>query len=81
MRSTLHLIDTPGPGSLATMAKPRGGDWLDDEMVALAEAGVDVLVCAIPAAERAEVGLRGEAARGMPVPDTPEQREWVAGLL
>ncbi|SDH78987.1 Putative phosphatase [Actinokineospora alba] len=78
MRSTLYRIDTPGPGLLATMAKPRGDDWLDDEMAALAEAGVDVLVCAMPAAERAEVGLRGEpaAARGagltfmaIPIPD------------
>lgn len=78
MRPTLYRIDTPGPGSLATMAKPRGDDWLDDEMAALVEAGVDVLVCAMPAAERAEVGLGGEpaAARAagltfvaIPIPD------------
>jgi protein-tyrosine phosphatase len=42
------------------MAKPRGGDWLDDELRALRRAGVDVLVCALPDPERHEVGLAGE---------------------
>jgi protein tyrosine phosphatase (PTP) superfamily phosphohydrolase (DUF442 family) len=53
MRATLFLIDIPvlidipAPGRLATMAHPRGGDWLVDEMDALREAGVDVLVSAL----------------------------------
>ena len=40
MRPTLFTIDQPGPGWISTMAKPRGGDWLDDEMAALRLAGV-----------------------------------------
>jgi protein-tyrosine phosphatase len=43
------------------MAKPRGDDWLDDELRALRRAGVDVLVCALPDPERQELGLAGEA--------------------
>ncbi len=78
MRATLFTVDQPGPGQLSTMAKPRGGDWLTDEMAALREAGVDVLVCALTTPERHEVGLADEpsAARAaglrfvaMPIPD------------
>jgi protein-tyrosine phosphatase len=47
MRATVYLIDTPAPGRLATMARPRGGDWLADEMAGLREAGVDTLVSAL----------------------------------
>jgi protein-tyrosine phosphatase len=42
------------------MAKPRGGDWLTDEMTALHAAGVDILVCALTAAELHEVDLAEE---------------------
>ncbi|GAB3845919.1 GNAT family N-acetyltransferase [Dactylosporangium cerinum] len=77
MRATLFTVDVPS-GGLSTMAKPRGGDWLDDEMAALRAAGVDVLVCALTDDERAEVDLTGEAdaarAAGLefvsiPIPD------------
>lgn len=60
MRPTLFTIDQPGSGRLSTMAKPRGGDWLVDEMTALRTAGVDVLVCALTTAELDEVDLTDE---------------------
>jgi protein-tyrosine phosphatase len=44
------------------MAKPRGDDWLHDELWALRRGGVHVLVCALPDPELHEVGLAGEAA-------------------
>lgn len=78
MRPTLFTIDLPGPGRLSTMAKPRGADWLDDEMRGLREAGVDVLVCALTGPERDELGLsdeeRAATAAGLrfvsvPIPD------------
>ncbi|MFC9324105.1 tyrosine protein phosphatase [Kitasatospora sp. NPDC057015] len=78
MRPTLFTLDVPGPGRLSTMAKPRGGDWLEDEMTALGAHGVDVLVCALTRAEREELGLtdepRAAAAAGLrfveiPIPD------------
>ena len=78
MRPTLFTIDQPGPGRLSTMAKPRGGDWLTDEMAALHTAGVTVLVCALTTAELDEVDLTDEprAARdaglefvSIPIPD------------
>lgn len=78
MRPTLFTLDLPGPGRLSTMAKPRGADWLEDEMRGLRDAGVDVLVCALTPAEREELGLadeeRAAGAAGLhyvcvPIPD------------
>ncbi|WP_283132736.1 protein-tyrosine phosphatase family protein [Rhizohabitans arisaemae] len=61
MRPMLHTVAHEGPGGLSTMAKPRGGDWLPDEMAALKAFGVDVLVCALTPGELRETGLSGEA--------------------
>lgn len=78
MRPTLFTVDHPGPGRLSTMARPRGNDWLDDEMAALKAAGVAILVCALTEPEREELGLaeepRSAAAAGLrfveiPIPD------------
>jgi protein-tyrosine phosphatase len=60
MRPHLFTIDQPGPGTLSTMAKPRGGDWLTDEMTALRTAGVDILVSALTTTELHEVDLVDE---------------------
>ncbi|MFD9869438.1 tyrosine protein phosphatase [Streptomyces niveus] len=60
MRPSLFTIDLPGPGQLSTMAKPRGMDWLADEMNALSTAGVDILVCALTRPELEELGLAAE---------------------
>lgn len=60
------------------MAKPRGGDWLEDEMAALKACGIDVLVCALTRLELDETGLRAEAQEArnaglqfvwIPIPD------------
>jgi protein-tyrosine phosphatase len=61
MRPTCYTVDHPGPGRLSTMAKPRAGDWLADEMADLAAAGTDILVCALTVAELVELDLTGEA--------------------
>ena len=57
---TLYRLPTPSPGQLSTMPRPRGNDWLDDEIAALRDVGVDVLVCLLTSAEAAELGLSGE---------------------
>jgi protein-tyrosine phosphatase len=62
MRPDFYVINRDSPGILATMARPRGGDWLDDEMSGLAMAGISVLVSLLTDAEMAEVGLSAEAA-------------------
>ncbi|WP_203838561.1 protein-tyrosine phosphatase family protein [Winogradskya humida] len=78
MKPALHVVAWGGPGRLATMAHPRGGDRLKDEMAGLAEAGVDVLVSALTPGEELRLGLIGvadaAAAAGIeylsvPIPD------------
>ena len=61
LKPTLYRIPTPPPGQLSTMPRPRGNDWLDDEMTALRDTGVDVLVCLLTSTEAAELGLTGES--------------------
>jgi len=61
VKANLYRIPVPAAGTLSTMPRPRGDDWLDDEMTALREAGVDVLVTLQTEIERHEVGLAGEA--------------------
>jgi hypothetical protein len=46
MAPALHVIAGPGPGQLATMARPRDEPWSPQELGALARAGVTMLVCA-----------------------------------
>ncbi|MEV4275338.1 hypothetical protein [Actinoplanes xinjiangensis] len=44
MAPALHVIAGPGPGQLATMARPAEEPWSPQELGALARAGVQVLV-------------------------------------
>ena len=61
MRPDLFTISRSGSGHLSTMTRPRGGDWLTDELDHLALAGVSVVVSLLTDAEAAELGLTGEA--------------------
>lgn len=69
MRTELYRVDTPHPGRLAVAPRPRGGDWLADELRAWRAAGVDTVVSLLTPAEAAEFDLGGEpaaaAAQGM----------------
>ncbi|BCJ54653.1 hypothetical protein Asp14428_61280 [Actinoplanes sp. NBRC 14428] len=51
------MIAWHGPGRLATMAHPRGGDRLAADLAGLATAGVDVLVSALTPGEQRRLGL------------------------
>jgi protein-tyrosine phosphatase len=62
MTPPLHVIDWPGSGRLATMARPPGGERLRETMSALRQAGVDVLVSALCADEYERAALADEAA-------------------
>jgi protein-tyrosine phosphatase len=48
-------------GQISIMARPRGGDWLIDEVRALNEAGVDVVVSLLTREEESELDLLDEA--------------------
>lgn len=62
MRSTptLYWIDTPGPGRLAVSARPRGGDWLEDEVAGWRAAGIDLVASLLTPVEVEDLLLTGE---------------------
>jgi protein-tyrosine phosphatase len=57
----LHWIDTPFAGRLAIMARPRAGDWLDDEIADWKTSGLDMVVSLLEPDEVAELDLQREA--------------------
>jgi protein-tyrosine phosphatase len=73
-----YWIETGIPAKLAIMPRPRGGDWLDDEMRLLKREGTDVLVSLLTPEEDIELALEFERAacsghgirfRSFPIPD------------
>ncbi|HLU44330.1 MAG TPA: tyrosine protein phosphatase [Natronosporangium sp.] len=54
---TLYEVAGPGPGRLATMARPPGGADLPAAMAQLAQSGVHTLVSALEDSEAALLGL------------------------
>ena len=62
MRAEIFWIAGVIQGRLAVLPRPRGGDWLEDEVKSLRQAGVDVLVCLLTSEEMAELNIVEEAA-------------------
>ena len=76
--STMPRIDGPWRGRLAILARPRGGDWLQDEIRAWGRSGFHVIVSLLTPEETNELELTGEADRcrsegiefvSFPIPD------------
>jgi protein-tyrosine phosphatase len=51
----------PVTENLAVVTRPRGGDWLGDELARLRERGIDTLVSCLTPIEEAELALDDEA--------------------
>jgi protein-tyrosine phosphatase len=92
MYTKLFWIDGPWQGKLAISARPRGSDWLDDEMRAWRMAGVDAVVSLLTPDEAEDLGLERERAESeanrieffsLPIVDrsTPASESEVARLL
>ena len=60
--ATIFTVQIDGPGRLAISPRPRGGDWLNDDVAALAQNGVGMLVSLLCADEARDLGLQDEAA-------------------
>jgi protein-tyrosine phosphatase len=56
------LFWIPGPwrGRLAMSTRPRGGDWLEDEVRAWHRSGIDIVVSLLEPAESEQLGLQQE---------------------
>jgi protein-tyrosine phosphatase len=59
---TPFWIDISGDKRVAIVPRPRGNDWLEDELRAIKAAGVDILVSMLTPEEQTELGLTEEAA-------------------
>jgi protein-tyrosine phosphatase len=59
--SRLHWIATPAAGRLAIAARPRGDEWLADDIARWQADGLNLVVSLLEPAEIAELGLRREA--------------------
>jgi len=92
MRTGLYWLDGPWPGKLALAARPRGGDWLGDEMAGWKRAGIDAVLSLLTPDEEQDLDLGGEAtaakAGGLefssfPIPDrqVPKSEAKLAEVL
>ena len=57
----VYWIQAAKAGRLAIMPRPRGGDWLEDEIARWKEAGIDTVVSLLERQEIAQLGLDQEA--------------------
>ena len=74
----LYWVDGPWTGKLALAARPRGDDWLEDEIIAWRRMGADVVLSLLTPEEEQDLGLanEGRTARDngiefltLPIPD------------
>jgi protein-tyrosine phosphatase len=61
MKAELYWVDGPWSGRLAIAPRPRGGDWLEDEVRAWKREGIDIVVSSLTDEENAELGLDNES--------------------
>ena len=62
MNPEIYWIQAAGKGRLAVMPRPRGGDWLDDEIRGLKKLGIDILVSMLTGEEEEFLVLQEEGA-------------------
>src|SRR5262245_42888809 len=86
MTPTLYPIEGPWPGRLVILPRPRGGDWLEDEVHAWRKAGIDQVISLLTPNEVNELELgqeqelcrrNGMAWTSFPIPDrgVPSSRQ------
>jgi protein-tyrosine phosphatase len=92
MRQELYWIDESWPGRLAVGPRPRGGDWLKDDISGWKQAHVDGVLSLLTAEEERDFDLCDEASearsQGMnfasfPIPDRqiPQSESKLAEVL
>jgi len=78
MRRDLYWLAGPWPGKIALAARPRGGDWLRDDLSGWKQAGIHTVLSLLTPEEETDLDLRAEAteagAQGLgfnslPIPD------------
>ena len=85
-------VEGPGPGRLGVSSRPRGGDWLEDEVAAWRRMGINVVTSLLAADEATKLELDQEGKvcksfgiifRSLPIEDmtAPSSIEEVKRLL
>jgi len=78
MWTRLYWVNGPWPGKLALSARPRGGDWLGEEIAAWRGVEVDTVLSLLTPDEEKELDLGNEAQEvkrmgmkflSLPIPD------------
>ena len=62
MKCRVFWIESIKKGALGTMARPRSGEWLHDDLLSLKKQGVSTLTCMLDRDEIVELGLQEEKA-------------------
>jgi protein-tyrosine phosphatase len=60
MTKNVYWISAAEPHRVAIVARPRGNDWLEDDLKRLSREGIGVLVSMLTPEESAELGLSEE---------------------
>jgi protein-tyrosine phosphatase len=92
MSTELHWVNGPWKGKLAIAPRPRGGDWLEDEIAAWRRMGITTVVSLLTREEECELGLIEETAvarslglnfLSLPIPDreVPASESEVTAML
>jgi len=61
MGTALHWVNGPWLGKLALASRPRGGEWLDDEMASWRRDGIDMVLSLLTPEEEQALDLAAEA--------------------
>jgi protein-tyrosine phosphatase len=78
MICTIYSVASAGDSKIGVMARPRGGEWLEDDIRSIREQGFSVVVSLLTDAEERELRLEDEAKLckklevtfdRMPIPD------------
>ena len=78
MPANLYCIPGPWPGKLAVAARPRGGDWLQDELKTWKHTGVHTVVSLLTPEEEHALDIENESTEArhlginflsLPIPD------------
>ncbi len=86
MRKEIYWLEGPWPGKLGMAARPRGGDWLKDDVASWKRARIDTVLSLLTPDEVREMDLSEEAgeakAQGLefasfPIPDRQVPRSEV----
>jgi protein-tyrosine phosphatase len=60
MPNKLYWLDEKWPGRVAMAARPRGGDWLGDEIADWKRSGINTVLSLLEPAEEKDLDLRDE---------------------